>query len=138
MLGSDSVLSSVTKPRPAAVLESGSEVGWVKRALTFPLSLYYPPSSWRGRATVPAAEEMFKVACSSSSWSEAGGSCHLLCPAQPRTPLPRGLATHGGRQDEGLKPHINVQTSVPISVGLTIFKLPFILFQFQCHSIYQL
>ena len=40
-----SVLSSVTKPRPAAVLEPGSEVGWVKRALTFPLSLYYPPST---------------------------------------------------------------------------------------------
>ena len=82
MLGSDrcSVLFSVTKPRPAAVLEPGSEVGWVKRALTFPLSLYYPPSTIEAG---PPGQQQRR--CSRSAAAAAAGprlEARVTCCAQ--------------------------------------------------------
>ena len=102
------LVSSVAKPSPAAELEPGSELGWVKRALTFPplpllSTITIQRTSWRGRARGPAGE-----AGPGSGGGDVQGRlqqqqlgrgwrpARVTCWAQPRTRLPRRLATHGG------------------------------------------
>ena len=76
------LVSSVAKPSPAAELEPGSEVGWVKRALTF-LPLYYLPSTIHGPAGEAGPGERRRRCSRSPAAAAAGprleaGSCHLL------------------------------------------------------------